>query len=272
MGVFIANGAEFLEKYGQVKVYRLISKFMARVVEQIDRYRKDRTLGRIRRVAASVAPRTNPKGKPLRGKMDAESYRRLERCLRLMEMTESQYDEFFQKNFPEDAEEGKRWEDLAPDALVLVTLPDAEGSLEEVAVTQREFEVYACYERMDVNTAEKCGAALGELIATSRHAWENAAEKKKMEVAAMAAPLLQATGDLDDNRMATFRRKARLRALPKKPLSLFDYLMNFNQYMQALSSVEPFAGIARQFEERAARFNVQRQASEKEILRLCTIP
>lgn len=264
---FIANGAEFLEKYGQVKVYRLISKFMARVVEQIDRYRKDRTLGRIRRVAASVAPRTNPKGKPLRGKMDAKSYRRLERCLRLLEMTESQYDEFFQKNFPEDAEEGKRWEDLAPDALVLVTLPDAEGRLEEVAVTQRALEVYACYERMDVNTAEKCGAALGELIATSRHAWENAAEKKKMEVAAMAAPLLQATGDLDDNRMATFRRKARLRALPKKPLSLFDYLMNFNQYMQALSSVEPFAGIARQFEERAARFNVQRQASEKEMLR-----
>lgn len=264
---FIANGAEFLEKYGQVKVYRLISKFMARVVEQIDRYRKDRTLGRIRRVAASVAPRTNPKGKPLRGKMDAESYRRLERCLRLLEMTESQYDEFLQKNFPEDAEEGKRWEDLAPDALVLVTLPDAEGRLEEVAVTQRELEVYACYERMDVNTAEKCGAALGELIATSRHAWENAAEKKKMEVAAMAAPLLQATGDLDDNRMATFRRKARLRALPKKPLSLFDYLMNFNQYMQALSSVGPFAGIARQFEERAARFNVQRQASEKEMLR-----
>lgn len=265
--LFEEHGAEFLEEYGEQKVFRLVGKFMERVVEQIDRFRKDRTLGRIRRVAASVAPRTNPQGKPMRGKMDAESYRRLERCLRLLEMTESQYDEFFQKNFPEDAEEGKRWEDLAPDALVLVTLPDAEGRLEEVAVTQREFEVYACYERMDVNTAEKCGAALGELIATSRHAWENAAEKKKLEVAAMAAPLLQATGELDDNRMATFRRKARLRALPKKPLSLFDYLMNFNQYMQALSSVEPFAGVARQFEERAARFNVQRQASEKEMLR-----
>lgn len=265
--LFEEHGAEFLEEYGEQKVFRLAGKFMERVVEQIDRFRKDRTLGRIRRVAASVAPRTSPQGKPMRGKMDAESYRRLERCLRLLEMTESQYDEFFQKNFPEDAEEGKRWDDLAPDALVLVTLPDAEGRLEEVAVTQREFEVYACYERMDVNTAEKCGAALGELIATSRHAWENAAEKKKLEVAAMAAPLLQATGELDDNRMAMFRRKARLRALPKKPLSLFDYLMNFNQYMQALSSVEPFAGVARQFEERAARFNVQRQASEKEMLR-----
>lgn len=186
--------------------------------------------------------------------------------MRLLEMTESQYDEFFQKNFPEDAEEGKRWEDLAPDALVQVTLPDADGKLEEVAVTQREFEIYACYERMDVNTAEKCGAALGEFVSTSRHAWENAAEKKKLEVAAMAAPVLQATGELDDNRMAKFRRKARLRALPKKPLSLFDYLMNFNQYMQALSSVKPFAAIAAQFEERAARFNVQRQASEKDML------
>ena len=263
---FVANGAEFLEKYGQVKVYRLIGKFMERVVEQIDRYRKDRTLGRIRRVVASVAPRTNPKGKPMLGKMDAEAHRRLEKCMRLLEMTESQYDEFFQKNFPEDAKEGKRWEDLAPDALVQVTLPDAEGRLEEVAVTQREFEIYACYERMDVNTAEKCGAALGEFVSTSRHAWENAAEKKKLEVAAMAAPVLQATGELDDNRMAKFRRKARLRALPKKPLSLFDYLMNFNQYMQALSSVEPFAAIAAQFEERAARFNVQRQASEKDML------
>lgn len=263
---FVANGAEFLEKYGQVKVYRLIGKFMERVVEQIDRYRKDRTLGRIRRVVASVAPRTNPKGKPMLGKMDAEAHRRLEKCMRLLEMTESQYDEFFQKNFPEDGEEGKRWEDLAPDALVQVTLPDADGKLEEVAVTQREFEIYACYERMDTNTAEKCGAALGEFVSTSRHAWENAAEKKKLEVAAMAAPVLQATGELDDNRMAKFRRKARLRALPKKPLSLFDYLMNFNQYMQALSSVEPFAAIAAQFEERAARFNVQRQASEKDML------
>lgn len=109
---FIANGAEFLEKYGQVKVYRLISKFMARVVEQIDRYRKDRTLGRIRRVAASVAPRTNPKGKPLRGKMDAESYRRLERCLRLLEMTESQYDEFSRRIFrrmPKRGRGGRIW-------------------------------------------------------------------------------------------------------------------------------------------------------------------
>jgi len=60
--LFEEYGAEFLEEYGEQKVYRLISKFMARVVEQIDRFRKDRTLGRIRRVAASVAPRARPPG------------------------------------------------------------------------------------------------------------------------------------------------------------------------------------------------------------------
>ena len=90
-----------------MKVYRLIGKFMERVVEQIDRYRKDRTLGRIRRVVASVAPRTNPKGKPMLGKMDAEAHRRLEKCMRLLEMTESQYDEFFQKKFPEAGRGGR---------------------------------------------------------------------------------------------------------------------------------------------------------------------
>ena len=60
--LFEEHGAEFLEEYGEQKVFRLVGKFMARVVEQIDRFRKDRTLGRIRRVAASVAPRTNPQG------------------------------------------------------------------------------------------------------------------------------------------------------------------------------------------------------------------
>ena len=58
--LFEEHGAEFLEEYGEQKVFRLAGKFMERVVEQIDRFRKDRTLGRIRRVAASVAPRTSP--------------------------------------------------------------------------------------------------------------------------------------------------------------------------------------------------------------------
>ena len=272
--LFEEHGAEFLEEYGEQKVYRLISKFMARVVEQIDRFRKDRTLGRIRRVAASVAPRTSPQGKPLRGKMDAESYRRLEDRLRLMEMTPAQYDAFFRKNFPEvldeeaaGQQEGRTlWEDVKPQDLVTVETTDAEGGALALTVTKATFEAYACYEKMNVETAENAARALGEFISTKREAWENAAESKKNEIEDLLRPVLEAAGRTDDQAMATHRKQARLKTLPSGPMSLTGYLLNFSQYMQGLQSVPAFRGIAKKFERRAARFAVQKQACEKDAL------
>ncbi len=272
--LFEEHGAEFLEEYGEQKVYRLISKFMARVVEQIDRFRKDRTLGRIRRVAASVAPRTSPQGKPLRGKMDAESYRRLEDRLRLMEMTPAQYDAFFRKNFPEvldeeaaGQQEGRTlWEDVKPQDPVTVETTDAEGGALALTVTKATFEAYACYEKMSVETAENAARALGEFIATRREAWENAAENKKNEIEDLLRPVLEAAGRTDDQAMATHRKQARLKTLPSGPMSLTGYLLNFSQYMQGLQSVPAFRGIAKKFERRAARFAVQKQACEKDTL------
>lgn len=272
--LFEEHGAEFLEEYGEQKVFRLVGKFMERVVEQIDRFRKDRTLGRIRRVAASVAPRTNPQGKPMRGKMDAESYRRLEERLRLLEMTPAQYDAFFRRSFPEvldgdsaDGQEGRTlWEDVKPQDFVTVETTDAEGGALTLTVTKATFEAYACYEKMNVETAENASRALGEFIATRREAWENAAESKRNEVENMLRPVLAAAGNTDDQAMASSRKKARLKTLPSGPMSLVGYLMNFSQYMQALQSVPAFRGIAKDFERRAARFAVQKQAAEKDAL------
>ncbi|WP_180974130.1 hypothetical protein [Akkermansia muciniphila] len=272
--LFEEHGAEFLEEYGEQKVFRLVGKFMERVVEQIDRFRKDRTLGRIRRVAASVAPRTSPQGKPMRGKMDAESYRRLEERLRLLEMTPAQYDAFFRRSFPEvldgdsaDGQEGRTlWEDVKPQDFVTVETTDAEGGALTLTVTKATFEAYACYEKMNVETAENASRALGEFIATRREAWENAAESKRNEVENMLRPVLEAAGNTDDQAMASSRKKARLKTLPSGPMSLVGYLMNFSQYMQALQSVPAFRGIAKDFERRAARFAVQKQAAEKDAL------
>lgn len=272
--LFEEHGAEFLEEYGEQKVFRLVGKFMERVVEQIDRFRKDRTLGRIRRVAASVAPRTSPQGKPMRGKMDAESYRRLEERLRLLEMTPAQYDAFFRRSFPEvlngdsaDGQEGRTlWEDVKPQDFVTVETTDAEGSALTLTVTKATFEAYACYEKMNEETAENASRALGEFIATRREAWENAAESKRNEVENMLRPVLEAAGNTDDQAMASSRKKARLKTLPSGPMSLVGYLMNFSQYMQALQSVPAFRGIAKDFERRAARFAVQKQAAEKDAL------
>ena len=272
--LFEEHGAEFLEEYGERKVFRLVGKFMERVVEQIDRFRKDRTLGRIRRVAASVAPRTNPKGKPLRGKMDAESYRRLEDRLRLMEMTPAQYDAFFRRSFPEvldeeaaGQQEGRTlWEDVKPQDPVTVETTDAEGGALALTVTKATFEAYACYEKMSVETAENAARALGEFISTRREAWENAAESKKNEIEDLLRPVLEAAGRTDDQAMATHRKQARLKTLPSGPMSLTGYLLNFSQYMQGLQSIPAFRGIAKKFERRAARFAVQKQACEKDTL------
>lgn len=272
--LFEEHGAEFLEEYGEQKVFRLVGKFMERVVEQIDRFRKDRTLGRIRRVAASVVPRTSPQGKPMRGKMDAESYRRLEERLRLLEMTPAQYDAFFRRSFPEvldgdsaDGQEGRTlWEEVKPQDFVTVETTDAEGGALTLTVTKATFEAYACYEKMNVETAENASRALGEFIATRREAWENAAESKRNEVENMLRPVLAAAGNTDDQAMASSRKKARLKTLPSGPMSLVGYLMNFSQYMQALQSVPAFRGIAKDFERRAARFAVQKQAAEKDAL------
>ena len=272
--LFEEHGAEFLEEYGERKVFRLVGKFMERVVEQIDRFRKDRTLGRIRRVAASVAPRTNPKGKPLRGKMDAERYRRLEDRLRLMEMTPAQYDAFFRRSFPEvldeeaaGQQEGRTlWEDVKPQDPVTVETTDAEGGALALTVTKATFEAYACYEKMSVETAENAARALGEFISTRREAWENAAESKKNEIEDLLRPVLEAAGRTDDQAMATHRKQARLKTLPSGPMSLTGYLLNFSQYMQGLQSIPAFRGIAKKFERRAARFAVQKQACEKDTL------
>nr|DAR07670.1 MAG TPA: PolyVal ADP-Ribosyltransferase [Caudoviricetes sp.] len=272
--LFEEHGAEFLEEYGERKVFRLVGKFMERVVEQIDRFRKDRTLGRIRRVAASVAPRTSPQGKPLRGKMGAESYRRLEDRLRLMEMTPAQYDAFFRRSFPEvldeeaaGQQEGRTlWEDVKPQDPVTVETTDAEGGALALTVTKATFEAYACYEKMSVETAENAARALGEFISTRREAWENAAESKKNEIEDLLRPVLEAAGRTDDQAMATHRKQARLKTLPSGPMSLTGYLLNFSQYMQGLQSVPAFRGIAKKFERRAARFAVQKQACEKDTL------
>lgn len=268
---FVANGAEFLEKYGQVKVYRLIGKFMERVVEQIDRYRKDRTLGRIRRVVASVAPKRTPKGKPLRGKMDVAAYEKLAGYMRLLEMTGAQHEEFFRKKYPvkkdqETGEEVDPWDQVKADDMVSIVLPDDKGQPSEVTVPKLAFETYACYEKMNVERAECCARALGELISTSRDAWENARVKKQQELEAMLKPVFEAAGRTDASARGSFRTLDKLKNPVKWTLGLLDGFMNGYQYFDSLARVKPFAPIARHFADRLAVAEANVASGEKEMM------
>lgn len=268
---FVENGAEFLEKYGQVKVYRLIGKFMSRVVEQIDRYRKDRTLGRIRRVVVSVAPKRTLEGKPLRGKMDVAAYEKLAGYMRLLEMTGAQHEEFFRTKYPvkkdqETGEEVDPWDQVKADDMVSIVLPDDKGQPSEVTVPKLAFETYACYEKMNVEQAECCARALGELISTSRDAWENARVKKQQELEAMLKPVFEAAGRTDASARGAFRTLDKLKNPVKWTLGLLDGFMNGYQYFDSLARVKPFAPIARHFADRLAVAEANVASSEKEMM------
>lgn len=269
--LFLEYGAEFLEEYGEKKVYRLIGKFMRRVVEQIDRYRKDRTLGRIRRVVASVAPKRTPKGKPLRGKMDVAAYEKLAGYMRLLEMTGAQHEEFFRKKYPvkkdqETGEEVDPWDQVKADDMVSIVLPDDKGQPSEVTVPKLAFETYACYEKMNVERAECCARALGELISTSRDAWENARVKKQQELEAMLKPVFEVAGRTDASARGSFRTLDKLKNPVKWTLGLLDGFMNGYQYFDSLARVKPFAPIARHFADRLAVAEANVSSGEKEMM------
>lgn len=269
--LFLEYGAEFLEEYGEKKVYRLVGKFMRRVVEQIDRYRKDRTLGRIRRVVASVAPKRTPKGKPLRGKMDVAAYEKLAGYMRLLEMTGAQHEEFFRKKYPvkkdqETGEEVDPWDQVKADDMVSIVLPDDKGQPSEVTVPKLAFETYACYEKMNVERAECCARALGELISTSRDAWENARVKKQQELEAMLKPVFEAAGRTDASARGSFRTLDKLKNPVKWTLGLLDGFMNGYQYFDSLARVKPFAPIARHFADRLAVAEANVASGEKEMM------
>ena len=269
--LFLEYGAEFLEEYGEKKVYRLVGKFMRRVVEQIDRYRKDRTLGRIRRVVASVAPKRTPKGKPLRGKMDVAAYEKLAGYMRLLEMTGAQHEEFFRKKYPvkkdqETGEEVDPWDQVKADDMVSIVLPDDKGQPSEVTVPKLAFETYACYEKMNVERAECCARALGELISTSRDAWENARVKKQQELEAMLKPVFEAAGRTDASARGSFRTLDKLKNPVKWTLGLLDGFMNGYQYFDSLARVKPFAPIARHFADRLAVAEANVSSGEKEMM------
>lgn len=269
--LFLEYGAEFLEEYGEKKVHRLIGKFMRRVVEQIDRYRKDRTLGRIRRVVASVAPKRTPKGKPLRGKIDVAAYEKLDGYMRLLEMTGAQHEEFFRKKYPvkkdqETGEEVDPWDQVKADDMVSIVLPDDKGQPSEVTVPKLAFETYACYEKMNVERAECCARALGELISTSRDAWENARVKKQQELEAMLKPVFEAAGRTDASARGAFRTLDKLKNPVQWTLGLLDGFMNGYQYFDSLARVKPFAPIARHFADRLAVAEANVASGEKEMM------
>lgn len=254
---------EFYKHLGQVKVERVLARMMERVVQRLDEYRKDRTLGRIRRVADAVYPRPGKDGKPVKGVMDAGHYRRLEGYMRLLEMRKGEWDVWMQEHYPEEGE--VRWEDEPLDKRLALTLYDAEGKPEVREYTVAEVNAYACYEGMDAARAEAVARSLGEFVATGRNAWENAQAEHRAKLARWAEPLLEETGALDENAMSKVRKELDLKLGTKQ--SFFAPGDNDVQFFDVLKGVPALRGWAGEIGRRLAHADAMHNGDNAECAR-----
>ena len=226
-----------MQAVGEVRADKLMAKFMERVALQLDAFRKDKTLGRIRRVVGALKPGAKENGKPVKGRMDAERYRKVVDMVRLMELTRGEKELFERERYTGEGTE-KAWADLEPNDTVTVRTYDGEGKEVEIVCSKEEFETYACFETMTASQAEAASRALGEYISTGRQAWDNAQEAARKRIEALCAPALERYGETE-NELKARREKQQRKVMPlvNKTLNFLGFGLNDAQFFDVCSKV-----------------------------------
>lgn len=269
--VFSKELYQLYQAIGSMRADRLMAKFLERVALQLDAFRKDTTLGRIRRVVNNLTPLPGKDGKPVKGRMSAEAYNKVMDLMRLLELTKGERLAFERTRYTgeKDCPDGKQvWAELEPDAEVSVETYNADGEPVVVSCTKQEYETYACFDGMTASQAEGAAKALGEFITTGRQAWENAEELRKQRIARMCTPLMEAHAEtLNDERQRKQLEKRGvlpMTSFARKVHAVFGSWMNDAQFFDSMAGVKEVEGFARDFTDRMARAKVYIESKEKE--------
>ncbi len=250
---------------GEVKVERVLAKFLDRVSQQLDAYRKDVHLGKIRRVVSSLTPLPSKDGKPVKGRMPAENYKKVMDYMRLLEMTKGEKITFDETRYTGENQKEKAWDDMTPDENITVDLFDAEGKKETLTLTKQEFETYASFDTMSAEQAETVSRMLGEYITTGKNAWENIQEQKLEHIRENCTPALQKVGAATDDEVQKLQNSIMRKVMPvvRKIGSLLGWAMNDVQTLDSISSEESLRSMATQWRDRAVDGHLYAAQSEK---------
>ncbi len=261
----IAPMEERMEIVSRVRADRLIAKFLERVALQLDHFRKDRTLGRIRREIDRLRPADGKDGKPVKGRMDAERYQKVQDLLKLLELTRSERDAFVETRYTEGNTRGERaWSEMGENELITVEVFDYEGNPKTITCTKQEFETYACFDSMSAAQAEAASRALGEYISTGRQAWENAQVAEKARIEAMAAPMMDGFASKSINDIKQLKEDIRKKiATGSRMRALLGWAMNSAQFFDSLTGNPAAAKWATEVVDRIGRANVYLENTEK---------
>lgn len=263
---------DFYERLGQVKMHKIVAKFLERVALQLDKYRKDVVLGRIRRMFDLLRPLPSKDGKPVKGRMDSKRYEKALDYRKLMELTRGEKERFEQERYTGDRD--KKWDDVTPDEIIEVDVYDDDGNPTTLKCTKQEFEVYSCFDTMSAAQAEAAARALGEFITTGKQAWENAQERERERVRELCVPLMAKVGDLQgstigENKAHSRETGAKLsiwNSSKHKILSFLGWTMNDAQFMDALKTHPDMVRLVDSMLPKLARGKVYLEQSEKDRL------
>ncbi len=259
---------QLIGELGKVKTEKVLAKLLERVKQQLDAYRKDKTLGAMRKAVAAAYPVPGKGGKPVKGKMNADAYRALEDYMALLELTEGEQAMFERERYTGEGKE-KAWADLEDGDLVTVDVWNDDGEKRQVTCTKMEYETYACYERMTPEQAEAAARALGEFITTGKQAWENKQEAQKRQVTEWCRDILDGFDTSENARRAEAVRNEGVLPGRRWFLNLTSWTMNPAQIFDVLAHVPGLKTFARHVGSRIERAEVQLQQWEKERL-YCT--
>ncbi|MCD8070554.1 MAG: ImmA/IrrE family metallo-endopeptidase [Akkermansiaceae bacterium] len=247
-----------LSMVGEMRAQSIMAKFLQRVNMQLDNYRKDIALGKIRRVVGNLTPAAGKDGRPVKGRISAENYNKVQELMALLELTPGEKARMDEKFEPE---EGKTAD---PGDVLEVEYYTQDGEPKTIRCTRQEWETYACFDSMSAGQAEAMSHALGELITTGRQAWENAEEAEKAAVAAKCAPAMEMYGESPEQRGIRRNREATsLMGHGPKMLRLGGYIMNDAQFFYALTGVDAIAGWAEDARHRIANAHLYMEQQEK---------
>lgn len=271
--IFSEEMMKLYQALGSVRADTLMVKFLERVALQLDNYRKDKTLGKIRRVVNSLNPAPGKDGKPVKGRMDADSHRRVMDFVKLLELTRGERDRFFRTRYTGEEGTGeKAWSELEPKDEISVEVYDENGEKTSIGCTKAEFDAYACFDAMTAAQAEAASRALGEFISTGKQAWENAEEAAKQRIAARCAPLMETYAETPNEYDERVNKRQRsIFGGGKKLLELLGWTMNDVQFFDSLTGVPEIAAWAREFSDRissAKEYIETQEAARQDYLAL----
>lgn len=263
----------FLKLLGSAKMSKVVNKFLDRVVMQLDKYLKDKKLGTIRRVFDSIMPTPSDDGRPVKGKVDVDTYNHAIDLLRLLELTPSEktaVEEHYElKMQNEDGSESSWWDMIPPDGEIVVKTYDDHGNKLTLTVTKQEFEVFSCYESMHVNHADSVAKAIGEFISTGKQAWQNAQDAQRERVKAMCLPTIQAVGGKAYTRNARSERlrKWATNLLPQNRIlaGTLGWTFNDAQTLDLLEGDPATSHLAKDWCLRHAQGKLYEQKCDKEM-------